>query len=699
MPPLEGLRVLAGDAARYRGWQFTIRSIVLLLIAAALPGTKARTHLRQSHHHGSMEAAAASLQDFNDLLAKVVNERDAHLLECSAKDEAFQVMQSIAEASLMRAGRSLQALAAAEVHLKARHGALSVETSALETRSAELGRFCRQFQESSSSQKSLLSAGADLATKVMETATRMKGKYSAEMAKVQGSVHDQSAWLEKSNEACAQQLLITMGELNSSRLATFALEHELEELEGTRGSMETTRAALARNATDLEAKKASAKSDCDQYSADAEKQILELQSQRAAAAQGTLVTDCEVTNWRASGTCSKECMGGTRLLRREVLRNPSGGAPCPTLEANVTCNTQPCLVECQIAEWSEWTVCSALCNGGYRMRNRTTVASHSSLLQEAPAPLGVAAGVDKVFSASAEVAMFESAAALACGLAHEVESCNTQACGDELCAVEEWGSWGACTKACGGGQRGRKRAKKPSVPASGVPCYGWITEFSPCKEHACPSTSQHRCAARMDIAIMADASELLGQSEFDKEKDFFKEFIAHFTLNRTSAAVVGLVLYGRWAPDGVTVLPMTDSAAAIEERFQAAHRGRGGDQLENATIATWSLLQGWSGRQDAPKTLIVLLTGKPDTVESPVRHMKSLKEAGVRVIAIVVGSCIVNKRMLEQMVSEPAAENLFHFESFEELGDGIEKQVVNVCPILEGDEKETLPMQYLPTPL
>jgi hypothetical protein len=202
----------------------------------------------------------------------------------------------------------------------------------------------------------------------------------------------------------------------------------------------------------------------------------------------------------------------------------------------------------------------------------------------------------------------------------------------------------------------------------------------------------------MDIALMVGAQELMEASDFAKEKDFVEDLVKRFTLGREHAALVGLVLYGRWAPDGVTVLPMTDDARAVKARFQDAHHGRGGDNLENATIASWSLLQGWSGRVDAPKMLVMLLTGKPDTVENPMRHMRVLKEAGVRVVAIVVGSCVVNKQTLEQMVSEPAAENLFYYKSFEELQDNVDKQVVNICPILEGDAAETLPVQYLPIP-
>ena len=176
----------------------------------------------------------------------------------------------------------------------------------------------------------------------------------------------------------------------------------------------------------------------------------QLQSSRAAAGAAASVTDCEVSDWH-HGDCSKKCGGGTKTLTRDVVRQTAGGAACPKLTTTLACNTQACGVSCHIGAWSAWTPCSKMCNGGHKSRNRTVVGPGASaaFLQQ---PTGVS-------SASAEMAMFDNDDAAACGLTHEVQNCNVHVCGSD-CALGEWGSWGPCTKACGGGRRGRRRLER-----------------------------------------------------------------------------------------------------------------------------------------------------------------------------------------------------------------------------------------------
>merc|ERR1719409_2412811 len=79
--------------------------------------------------------------------------------------------------------------------------------------------------------------------------------------------------------------------------------------------------------------------------------------------------DCEVSKWDPE-ECSKKCKGGEQKLTRSVLTHPNGGAKCLPLAAMRSCNNQPCPVDCKLATWSGWSKCSAECGGGVQQRLR-----------------------------------------------------------------------------------------------------------------------------------------------------------------------------------------------------------------------------------------------------------------------------------------------------------------------------------------
>jgi len=56
---------------------------------------------------------------------------------------------------------------------------------------------------------------------------------------------------------------------------------------------------------------------------------------------------------------------------REIQVKPQyGGEPCEGTTETVACNVQACDRDCSLQEWSEWTSCSKMCNGGLQERRK-----------------------------------------------------------------------------------------------------------------------------------------------------------------------------------------------------------------------------------------------------------------------------------------------------------------------------------------
>ena len=151
--------------------------------------------------------------------------------------------------------------------------------------------------------------------------------------------------------------------------------------------------------------------------------------------------DCKVSPWTEFTNCTAPCDGGNHTRTRHVTAFPeNGGMVCPILRETRPCNVQRCGKDCIVREWSEWGNCSEPCNGGLQWRVREIFQDR---LQ------GSHFGIEN------------------CPALKEQRACNNQSCGKD-CVVEEWGGWSMCSAPCGGGVKARTRKiLSPAVKGHG----------------------------------------------------------------------------------------------------------------------------------------------------------------------------------------------------------------------------------------
>jgi len=164
--------------------------------------------------------------------------------------------------------------------------------------------------------------------------------------------------------------------------------------------------------------------------------------------------------WSQWSGCSASCDGGTHSRTRKC-DSPApahGGKDCAgSYLDNGDCNIHACPVDGGFSLWSEWSGCSRSCGTGSRSQTRNC---------DNPAPVNGGQTCQGDYRAT--------------------ESCNTH-----FCPVDggfgPWTVWGSCSATCGGGSNSRTRQCDSPAPAhGGEPCLGENTDTAHCNTQPCP---------------------------------------------------------------------------------------------------------------------------------------------------------------------------------------------------------------------
>lgn len=182
--------------------------------------------------------------------------------------------------------------------------------------------------------------------------------------------------------------------------------------------------------------------------------------QRQACNTDPCPIDCEVGEWTEWSACSASCGQGKRTRTRKVTKQANfTGKACPALVEEESCIDRPCPLDCEVTEWTGWSKCDADCGGGQTKRERAvlTPALHGGR----------------------------------CFPLEETKDCNQEPCPVD-CVVGDWGEFGPCSKECGGGRKLRTRSIITPAAHGGKACPApeELVEEDACNEDPCPTTTQ-----------------------------------------------------------------------------------------------------------------------------------------------------------------------------------------------------------------
>mmetsp|Transcript_86550 Transcript_86550/g.279370 ORF Transcript_86550/g.279370 Transcript_86550/m.279370 type:complete len:1624 (-) Transcript_86550:274-5145(-) len=183
----------------------------------------------------------------------------------------------------------------------------------------------------------------------------------------------------------------------------------------------------------------------------------------AGACPEVAPTDCEWRSWNDWGDCGEACGGGQRFRTRDLsVMVQNGGKPCQgDVGETQSCNEESCNeVDCQVSQWTVWSVCQANCGQGQQTRLRQVVQACQT------GGNGCTLGLEESRGCTAEGG-----------------ACD----GDRDCKWADWSAWSECFKAelCGVGYRRRVRGIEVQAEGAGKPCLpATVEEVTP--SPSCP---------------------------------------------------------------------------------------------------------------------------------------------------------------------------------------------------------------------
>lgn len=341
------------------------------------------------------------------------------------------------------------------------------------------------------------------------------------------------------------------------------------------------------------------------------------------------------------------------------------------LKMQKMCEEQPCPVNCKLAEWSEWSKCSADCGGGVRQKMR-------------------------------EVIRAEAHEGKPCGQTSKTESCNMGSC-EKDCELSDWSIWSTCSKDCDGGTMKRMKYIKSKPEGKGKCPDAWSVKrlnFKPCNTQVCqvtPAQMATHCTQEEDIVLLIDGSGSLGKSGWDAEIKAATKFVEGFKSASAKAAfsiivysgpywwwrVYSCIYWSRYVDTERVckikkVLDFSTNYDTVLAKIKA-QRWPGGTTLTSLALGV-AKAELSLGRKDAKSNVIVFTDGRPMSTRHTWLAARDLRKAA-RLMWVPVTRYAPLKQ-IKWWATRRWQENVVVVKEFKDLDkdEKIVQIIANMCP-------------------
>jgi len=188
-----------------------------------------------------------------------------------------------------------------------------------------------------------------------------------------------------------------------------------------------------------------------------------------------------------------------------------------------------------------------------------------------------------------------------------------------------------------------------------------------------------KCKAPVDVVLLVDASGSISSSNFALMKKFASMMASNMTIS-ASDANFGLVQFSSSAKVEFNLL--SDEQAVVNS-ISSMYQRSGSTNMDAGLDASFGVFKASS--RNVNKVLIMFTDGYPDGGNNPVAHAQPLKDYGVEIYTVGVGSG-VNPKILKDIATEdknPLQPHYMQASSFTQLLDMLNNVVSAAC---KGDE-------------
>mmetsp|Transcript_10691 Transcript_10691/g.28348 ORF Transcript_10691/g.28348 Transcript_10691/m.28348 type:complete len:793 (-) Transcript_10691:110-2488(-) len=277
---------------------------------------------------------------------------------------------------------------------------------------------------------------------------------------------------------------------------------------------------------------------------------------------------------------------------------------------------------------------------------------------------------------------------LPAGETMQEQTCNLEPC-DRDCELAAWGAWAACSKACGGGHQVRTRQVLRAALGGGAcppPEDPQRQQTAGCGPQACAASPPPRCASRLDLVLALDSSGSVGAPGFHHARRFAQAVVSRLGLedgcaqDARAASALAQVGIVDFGSLARSAQVPTSCRAALNASLEAL-QWQGTATNTGEALALAGELLDRHARPGARRAVAVVTDGEPVSTYIARTEAEKLRQRGVRVAVVAVG--VGARGAARRLASWPPEENVVTADEYEALGEEkVAELVADLCPEL-----------------